>query len=178
MLKNTYTQYGSVSKFLHWLIFLLILIMLCVGFVMDDIKNESVKDLVFNLHKLTGISILCLMIVRLIWALTNPKPLLPLDTTTWQLYAERIVQALIYISLIAMPISGWVMSVAAGYSPKLFGIALSLPLSKNEGLSHAAQKTHDTLAFIIIGLITVHILAAFYHYFIKKDNILQRMLPD
>ena len=77
---------------------------------MDDISDKALKGMVFNFHKLTGLTILFLMIFRLIWTLTNPKPDLPAGTPEWQKWAEWIVQGSIYLALIAMPIAGWLMT--------------------------------------------------------------------
>jgi cytochrome b561 len=175
--RNTTIAYGSLAKFLHWLIFFLIIVMLTVGFLMDDIKNDSLRGQVFNLHKLTGITILCLMLFRLVWALINPKPMLPSGTPRWQKMAEHIIHGLIYVALIAMPLSGWIMSAAAGHFPHLFGYSLTLPVSKDKALSDLMATTHEYLAYFIIFLISLHVLAALYHHFIKKDEILVRMLP-
>lgn len=176
MLRNTEQRYGSVSKLLHWVIALLVLCMLIVGYFMGDIKNDALQAQVINLHKLTGLTILALIVIRLIWTLLNPKPVLPLGTPAWQIFAERLVQSLFYVFLLLMPLSGWVMSVAAGYAPKLNGIMLNLPINKNKPLSNTAFDVHATIAIILITLICIHVLAALYHYFVKKDDILNRMI--
>ena len=176
MYRNTENSYGLVAKVLHWLIFFLILGLLLVGFFMDDISDKALKGQIINLHKLIGITVLGLMIVRAIWALMNPKPLLPINTPVWQRMAERTVHYLIYVALICMPISGWVMSVAAGHPPHFFETLLTLPIPENKTLSDAGWTIHQSLAWIIIGLISIHVLAALYHAVIKKDEVLSRML--
>lgn len=180
MLKNTLSQYGVVAKFFHWLIFFLVFFMIFLGFLLglEVVKNKELSTELLNIHKLTGLSILILMILRAIWASINPKPLLPPGTPSWQRYAERIVHFSLYGSLIIMPLAGWVSAVAAGHPPKLFGWEITLPIPKSESLSDTAFSVHVTFAIIIIVLVSIHVAAAFYHYFIKKDDILQRMLPD
>lgn len=176
MLKNTQTTYGSVAKFLHWLIFILVLGMLVLGFFMGDINNKPLQGQVYNIHKLIGLSILAMMLFRAVWALTNPKPALPQNTPWWQHVAERGVHYSIYAALIVMPIAGWVQS--AKYPPYLGKISLGLPVSPDNKLLHSiAKNTHYYVAFVIIALVSIHILAALYHEIIKKDNVLRRMLP-
>src|SRR5579883_1153114 len=114
-LKNTKTAYGSISKSFHWLIFLLLAFMLILGYLMDDLPKEY-KALAYNTHKLTGLSILVLMIVRLVWALMNPKPAL-LNVSVWERLAEHFMHFLLYAVVIAMPIAGWIGSSAAGKVP-------------------------------------------------------------
>lgn len=176
-IKNTTSTYGSVTKFLHWLIAFLVIIMLCIGYLLDDIKDKEVFRQAVNIHKLTGLTILILMMIRLIWALVNPKPALH-KVPRWQLFAERFVHWSFYIVLIAMPLSGWIMSVAGKHSPHLFSWEINLPVPQSKFISDTFLNVHSTLAVIIIVLITIHVLAAFYHFFFKKDKVLQRMMPE
>ncbi|MEO8964208.1 MAG: cytochrome b [Gammaproteobacteria bacterium] len=176
MLKNSQTTYGSVAKFFHWLIFLLVLVMIFVGYFMDDVANEATREDVVNIHKVTGITILCLMALRLLWMLINPKPSLP-GTAVWERIAERTVHWLLYAVLIAMPICGWVGSVAAGYIPHFFSFKFALPIPKSKAIDDLAFSIHNTLAIVIITVVSIHILAALYHHVIKKDNVLLRMMP-
>lgn len=174
-LRNTLTTYGCVAKFFHWLIFVLVIGMLTFGYFMDDLP-KAYQGMGYNLHKLTGLSILCLMILRALWAMINPKPILSADVPLWQRWLERAVHFLIYAALIAMPLAGWIETSAGGKPPHLGNWQLGLPIAKNENLSDFAYSVHNSLAIVIIVLISIHVLAALYHYFIKKDDILQRML--
>lgn len=176
MWRNSYSAYGAIAKLIHWLIFILVLIMLMIGFLMGSISDKAFRGEIIQIHKMTGLFILCLMILRAIWASFNPKPVLPLGTPRWEILAERTVHFLLYLVLIAMPIVGWVSSVAAGHPPKLFNLTFNLPVPKNEILSDIGFQAHGLIAFMIIFLVSIHVIAAFYHYFVKKDNILQRML--
>lgn len=151
--------------------------MLFLGYFMDEIKDKALFAKVINIHKITGLTILILMILRSLWALSNPKPALPIDTPDWQRISERVLHFLLYAVLIAMPVAGWIMSVSSGHSPKLFSWSIGLPISQNKSTAEFWMTVHNTLAVVIIVLVSIHILAAFYHYFVKKDNILQRMLP-
>lgn len=173
--RNTQTSYGSVTKFIHWLIFILLACMLTLGYFLDDIP-EDYKGMVYNAHKVTGIFILAVMLFRVIWTLSNPIPKLPIDTTPFQKFAEITVRILLYISVIGMPLVGWIGSCAAGRAPHLGSFVFNLPVSENRPLVTTMFELHGTFAIMIIVLASIHILAALYHYFIKKDNILQRML--
>lgn len=176
-IRNTRIRYGSVAKTLHWLIALLVITILCIGYLMQYIKNEKVFGEVINIHKLMGLSILILMIMRAVWALINPKPELPPSSATWVAFASRSVHILFYILLIAMPIAGWIMSIASGYVPKFFSWSIMLPIPRSKYIADLFENIHNTLAIVIIVVIVLHVSAALYHYFFKKDNVLQRMLP-
>ena len=175
MVRNTLTSYGSIAKTFHWLIFFLVLFMLFLGYFMDDVAQEA-RGQVYNIHKLTGLSILVLMILRLLWTLTNPKPIIP-DPKLWERFAAHSVHYFFYFLLIAMPIAGWIMSSAAGKSPHLFHWMIALPISQSKPTAGLFASIHNTLAIVIIVTISLHVLAALYHYYVRKDNVLQRMMP-
>lgn len=176
MLKNTQTTYGSVAKFFHWVVFFLVAFMLVLGYFMVDIDDKPLRGQVINIHKLIGLTILLLMLLRATWASVNPKPIL-LNAARWEHFIERLMHYTLYVVLIAMPLFGWTGSVAGGYIPHLFSINFNLPVPQNKTLSDICFSIHNTLAVVIIVLVSLHILAALYHHFIKKDNILLRMMP-
>lgn len=173
-LRNTPTRYGTVARFFHVTIATLVVIMLSVGFFMDDFP-ANYQGTVYNLHKLTGVLILVLMVLRLLWALTNVKPALPADTKPWERIAEHAVHGFLYLSLIAMPLVGWIGASAAGRPPMLGSFALALPVPQDGALVEWMFDVHEWLAFFIIGLLVLHIAAALYHHFIKKDDVFRRM---
>lgn len=174
--RNTYQRYGSVSKFFHWTIFLLVTGMIIYGYSLSFLP-EAWQAVAYNIHKLFGLSVLLLMLLRLSWALMNPKPKLPSKTPLWEVALERLMHFSLYLVLIAMPISGWLMTSAAENPPELFGISLGLPIAKDDSLRDLADTVHITLAIVIIVMVALHVLAALKHHFIDKDNILKRMLP-
>jgi len=175
-LRNTTLAYGSVAKFFHWLLFLLILCQFILGYSFDNIPKDF-QSMAYNVHKLTGLSILGLMFLRGLWALYNPKPLLPLSTRLWEHLAERLVHFLLYFTIIATAVVAWIGSATGGKPPHLGDWKLGLPLALNKPLTETLYDIHDDLAIVIIVLVSIHILAALFHYIIRGDNILQRMMP-
>lgn len=175
MLKNDQASYGSVAKFLHWLIFLLVTGMLLVGFFMQDLPREY-KPLVYNAHKVTGVVILFLMLSRLLWALWNVKPVAAM-LARWQRVAERVVHAGLYVALIAMPMTGWLGSSSAGKAPHIGDWKWQLPIVNDSSFIGSMFDFHEWLAYGILSLLVVHIMAALYHHYVLKDGILKRMLP-
>jgi cytochrome b561 len=176
-LHNTSTSYGSIAKFFHWLIATLIIGMLCYGFFLDDFPKD-IQPITYNIHKLIGLSILTLITLRLLWAVTNAKPVLPADVGPWQRFAERIFHFLLYMFAFMMPLAGWIGSMAEGRAPHIGDVTLGFAIPKNKALADAAFQIHGNVAIILITLISLHVLAALYHHFIRRDNILVRMLPN
>ena len=173
-LRNTNVSYGSVAKVLHWLIFVLVFCMIVFGFLLSYVPKDYAA-IAYNTHKLTGLTILCLMVLRLLWALVNAKPQLPQYTPAWRLFVERSIHFLMYAVLIGMPLSGWIGSMAAGRPPHLGSMSFDLPIDQDKAVSSSAFDIHTELAYIIIFLVAIHVLAAVYHHFVLKDNILRRM---
>lgn len=177
MLRNTAQSYGSIAKFFHWIIALLIIGLVFVGYFMGGISDKPTRISIINAHKLTGLTVLALMILRAGWALINPKPLLPLATPTWERVLVRCAHLLLYAFVIAMPLSGWIGSVAAGYVPHFANYVFNLPITPDPALAKLAFLAHYVLAIIIIVFVVLHIVAALYHHYIKRDDILRRMVP-
>jgi cytochrome b561 len=171
MLKNTLENYGSVSKFFHWIIALLIIGMLFLGYFMVGQK-------ILTLHQLIGLSILTLATCRLIWIISNTHPRLPSTVSRLDKLAARSVQVLLYVCMFGMPLSGWAMSTAFGFIPHIGTYYLPMPgISVDQSLGIFLENIHNTLAIILIALIGLHVAGALKHYFIDKDSVLQSMLP-
>lgn len=176
-IKNNLEQYGSITRLFHWTIAILVIGMITLGVVMGNIDDKAIRGELYSIHKSFGLLILGLMILRLLWRLNNPTPLLPNHLPSWQKLAAHANHWLLYITLICMPISGLIMSTAAGYPPKFFNLfTVALPIAKNKALSSIAGDIHEILAWVISALIVIHLLGALKHHFIHKDNVLKRML--
>ncbi len=171
------TRYSTGSKFFHWLIAIIVIAMLSGSFFLDDLPKDY-QGFAFMMHKSFGLTVLFLMILRFLWILYQGKPNLPDTVPHWQRFLAHFVQYFLYLGIISMAMCGWVMSVAATRAPVYFGLfKLSLPIEPNKGLAKLALQGHKTIAWILIGLVILHILGAVKHHFIDKDNVLKRMLP-
>jgi cytochrome b561 len=178
LLRNNHEKYGAIAKCFHWVMALAILMMLAVGFIMTDLPMSPDKFRVYGIHKSIGALILIAAFLRLFWRFINIVPELPADIPTWQKLGAHGSHVALYILMFVMPLSGWLMSSAAGFQVSVFGWFL-LPnlIAPSPGLRKIFGIAHEVLAFAIIGLVSLHILAALKHHFIDKDTILRRMLP-
>jgi cytochrome b561 len=180
MLRNTQDSYGSMAMILHWLIALLVIGMLIFGFYLSSFLPDKspLKPELIGLHKSVGLTVLLLMILRLFWRFLNPQPLLPMTVPVWEKIAARSVQALFYITLLVMPVSGMLMSSYGGHTVMFWGwFNTAFPVAKNSQLASGFFTMHGVVAWIIIGLLVLHLGAAVKHHFIEKNNVLRRMLP-
>lgn len=133
-------------------------------------------DLV-NQHKSIGLTILGLLLLRLLWRSFNPPPLLP-PMPVWQRRSRFGVQSGIYLLLILLPPVGWAMSSAAGFVVSWFDL-FDLPalLEQDDAMKDSLKTLHAVLAALLAILVSVHVLAALYHHFKLKDDVLRSMLP-
>lgn len=176
--RNSKRGYGSIAKTLHWLIALLIISLLAVGFIMADMAVSPDKFRVYGLHKSFGITVLAVAAVRLMWKAANDSPLLPDAMNKLEQLAAKAGHALLYVLMFAMPLSGWAMSSAAGLPVSVFGwFTLPNLVAPDNELKKILRETHEWLAWALIIMISLHVLAALLHHFYYKDNVLRRMLP-
>ncbi|MBI1327748.1 MAG: cytochrome B [Alphaproteobacteria bacterium] len=175
MLKNTGESYGLIAKSFHWLVGLVVIGLLIVGFLMDDLQM-SVKLTVYFWHKSVGILVLTLMIMRLCWRVYNHAPSALPTHRPWEIVLAHIVHYALYAVLIAMPLTGWLMSSAKGYTVNVAGL-FSLPdlVKPDKRLAEFFVRAHYYLAFTILGLLALHIAGALKHHFIDKDLTVRRM---
>jgi cytochrome b561 len=177
-IKNTPLAYGSVAKAFHWLMALLILGMLAMGLYMDGMPTGPDQYKLIGLHKSFGTLVLMVVIFRLGWKAMNTVPLLPTTLNIWEKRLAHAGHAVLYLLMFAMPLSGWAMSSAAGFPVSFFGLFV-LPdiVAPNHALKETFEDVHEALAWALIAMIILHVLAALLHHFYYKNNILRRMLP-
>jgi cytochrome b561 len=171
-------NYSSMMKFLHWLIGLTVIAMLLMGFFLDDIP-KAYKGTAYMLHKSTGITLLILMLIRLVVVFIQGKPQFPASMSSWEKSLSTTVQFCFYVFLILMPLSGWIMSVAADKIPSYFNLfQLTLPgIPQDKALAKFMNQSHEVMAWILSALVILHILGALKHHYIDKDDVLRSMLP-
>lgn len=176
LIKNTDEQFGIVAKIFHWLMAMIIIGLLALGIYMVDMPISLTKLKLYGWHKEYGLLILFLVMARIIWRLLNSNPRLSLPLL--EKLAARAVHWAFYFFMFAMPITGWLITSAAGLPASFFGLFV-LPnlVSPNEELRLLFEEIHKWLGYGLIAVIILHISAALKHHFINKDDILKRMMP-
>ena len=184
--------YTPTARRVHWLVALLIFIQLPLGFYMayrgNDMetvneKGETVKGVwdtltntLYSSHKLIGITIFLLVVLRLIYRLTQgaprPDPTVPAALTG----VSHLVHWSLYALLIAVPIIGY-KAISYGDYLDVFGVHLPAIAEKNEELSKQVFEWHEMGAILIVVFVALHIVAAVYHKYVRKDRVVERMLP-
>lgn len=172
-------QYTGTAKVLHWLVALLIIGLFALGQYMSDLSMSPRKLQLYSWHKWFGVTVFLLVLIRLSWRLTHQPPALPALMPKLQRIASHIGHTALYVLMLAIPVSGWLMSSAKGYQTVWFGV-LPLPdlLGKDKQLGDMLAELHGALNGLMMFIVVVHALAALKHHFIDRDDVLKRMLPS
>lgn len=171
-------HYPATSKLLHWLIAICVLTTAPVAIAMTRVGKGPTQDILYSFHKSLGVLILILMILRLINRLAAGALAAAPEIEPWQQTVSSVVHTTFYVLLLAMPVVGYIATSAYGAPPTFFGLFELPPLvSKNEALATQLFTIHRWVGWLLIFLILVHVSAALYHYFVRGDSVLKRMLP-
>jgi len=177
-IRNSSGRYTAIAQTLHWLIAGLIVTQFVLAISADDLPIGAHKLALLARHKSFGMTVLMLAILRLLWRLKNLPPELPAGMTHLERVLARISHAAFYVLLLAMPMTGWLMSSAKNYSVSWFGL-FTWPnlIAKNEAAFDVLRSTHHILGDVLFVIAVLHILAALKHHFWNRDDVLLRMLP-
>lgn len=176
MLKNTQTGYGSIAKGFHWALFLLLSFTIVAGNFLASMPKGPDKFQAAGMHKSFGVILLLLIAARLAWRLINTTPRDPEGITPIQHLLSHAMHWGLYVLMFAQPLSGILMSQAAGFPVNVFG-AFELPtlLAKNQGLAEFFRSAHGIVWVLMVIAVVGHIGAALFHHFVAKDDVLKRM---
>jgi cytochrome b561 len=175
---NSISRYSAPAVVLHWLVALLIFVAFPLGVYMHDLPLSPDKLKLYSYHKWMGVTVCMLVAVRLAWRATHTPPPLPASIAGWQRRASAVVHGLLYVLMVAIPLSGWLMSSAKGVPTVWFGV-LPLPdlLGKDKELGELLATVHKTLNFSMAGLVFIHAGAAIKHHLVDRDEVMARILP-
>jgi len=186
--RDTQLRYGNVAMTLHWIIAALLIINLGLGLSMASLPRTAPNlGLIVMLHKSTGLTILVLSVLRLVWRLMNPWPPLPQNLSPALRALARTTHVLFYVMIIGIPLTGWAMvSASPRQSPIMWyglfewpkiAFLTNLAADQKRPVTGMLAETHELLAFLTIALIVLHVAGALYHHFIHRDQVLKRMVP-
>ncbi len=175
---SNHERYTLPAIVLHWLMAIVIIGLLGLGYYMADLpKGFPNRADFFNLHKSLGILAGILIICRIYIRRRHPAPPLAADLPVFIHQAAAWSHRLLYACMVLQPLSGYLSSSFNKYGVKFFGLALPKWTEENASLSHLFKEAHELIASLLVALIVLHVLAVLWHKYIAHDNILQRMLP-
>ncbi len=171
--------YRIPARILHWVLAIVIIAMLPVGSIMvTEGLDRSTQNLLFILHKNTGVVILLLMVLRLGYRLANPPAPLPATMPGWQKQAAGLTHILLYVMVFFMAITGYVRVTMGGFPIEGLGaIGLHPLLPRNEAVAEIAKTLHFYGRFVLLAVLALHIGAALHHAVILRDGVFGRIWP-
>lgn len=163
---------------LHWLLALLIVGMLWLGFSLEDIpRNTPARAFYVNLHKSFGVLVLLLVLLRIVWRATHKPPPLPAGIPGWQAQAATWSHRLLYLCMLLQPLSGYLASSFGKYGVKFFGLPLPEWAWESKAVQSFFGTIHGVVAVALVVLVALHVLAALKHLLVNRDQVFQRMWP-
>jgi cytochrome b561 len=194
---QTSTRYTKTAVVLHWLIAIFIVVMFILGWFMADIPKDAPKQMAydifdlgiytwqlteeatprtfyFNLHKSLGLTIFALIALRIFWRITHKPPALLAGYKAMERKIATGAHHLLYLLMVALPLTGLVMGIYSKYGVKWFGLDF-LPGLDNKAIREAFAEAHEIIGIILLVVVAVHVAGALKHKFIDKDETMQRM---
>ena len=191
------TRYTKTAILLHWLIAIVIIGMFALGWFMSELPKDAPKEAAydlfnlgiytwqlaepasprtfyFNLHKSIGITLLALIAIRVFWRVTHRPPALLSSLKAWERKLATAGHHLLYVLMVAMPVTGLLQAVYSKYGVKWFGLDF-IPGLDNKDVRAIFHEAHEIIGMLLALLILVHILGALKHKFLDKDETLSRM---
>lgn len=172
-------RHTRVTIFLHWIVALLIIAAFALGLTMVDIPGITPTKLkYFSWHKWLGITVLVLATARLLWRLAHTAPPYPAVMRGWEKAAAHGVHAALYLLMLAVPVSGYFYSLAAGVPVVYLGIVpLPVLMEASQEWKPILKDLHYALNMALLAIVALHVAAALKHLFVDRDGVFKRMLP-
>ena len=175
-LRNSATEFGSLAKWLHWLVAIGIVVVLALGLYQAEMDRGPERSELRVIHGSIALIVLLLMTIRLAWRLLNETPAHPDGMPGWQRASATLVHWAIYIAVFVQLISGPITVATGDNNVSFFGLfEFSLPVEKSSEAHHFWEEVHEFSWKIVAALVVLHILGAFYNHFVAKNDVLRRM---
>ena len=176
--KNTTLKYGWLSLSLHWIMLLLIV----ATYTAMDIKSifpkgSSGREAIAIWHYTFGLSVFCLVWLRLLARLAGRVPAVQPAMPAVQAQLAKVVHFALYALMIGLPLLGWLTLSARGKPVLFFGAELPALIDKSQEMAKWLKEIHESIATAGYFLVGLHAAAALYHHYFKRDNTLRLMLP-
>mgnify|MGYP005678602147 FL=1 len=173
-IKNTLTEYGLISKLLHWISAILLLVQIPLGFYLVDLDFGPERINIESIHVIFGLSIFYLVILRLLTKIINPTPKLNPSIFKGQKFLAKLNHILLYVTILSITISGILKKLFNGETLVIF--FKEFRIQDNFELAEVFYDIHVFSNYFIIALITTHIVAVVVHKFFFNDNLIKKIL--
>ena len=186
--RNSREHYGLIARALHWVIALAIIMLYAIANIMQAMEPGPDKWQLYDVHKSIGVIVLGLVLLRLLWRFTNPVPKLPAGTSTWQRKAASLSHFMLYAAMLVMPISAYAASKSGDFTVNIFGF-YEMPdivawlrdtapelIGRKKPIHVWGNLIHEYTSYVLYALVGLHLAAALWHHYARKDGVMARML--
>jgi cytochrome b561 len=177
-LRDTAQSYSSVTKLLHWVMAVLVVVCWMLGVSTDDLPKGVSRTVTLFAHITVGLILLDVLVLRAVWrAMSSPPPVERQVFGIWP-GMGRLMHYLLYAMLLMVPVTGIMLQFFYGKSLPLYGVAeISSPVEFNATFASVMMQVHELSAHSLLALAAAHALAALVHHYVFRDRTLVRMLP-
>ena len=172
--KNTLTEYGLISKFLHWVSAILLCAQIPLGFYLVDLDFGPERLDIENVHVIVGLSLFYIVILRLLYKMFNPTPRLQPSIFKGQKFLAKLNHVLLYVTILSITSSGILKKLFDGETLIIF--FKEIEIQENFELTELFYDIHVFSNYLIILLIIIHVMAVTIHKLFFNDNLLKKML--
>lgn len=178
MMRNTTASWGSVSRAFHWVLGAAIIGMLAYGWWMNHFPARADRFFYRSIHADIGYLVLLLTVLRLVWRGVNPTPELPADLPAWQRITARVSHTALYLVTILVAMLGWAHSGARTPDYSSFFGLFHVPqiTSPDKAAAGLYEDRHILAAYVLLALVVLHVAAAAFHHFVRRDRVATRMI--
>lgn len=181
-------RYTRVAMLLHWLVAALILINIALIWSVGLVPEDRIRPII-DAHKATGITVLGLVLLRILWRIANPAPPFPQHYAAWERFGAHSAHYVLYVLMLALPLSGWMHDSAWKAAAEIpmrwynwfewprIGLIMNMEPAAKETFHTISGSVHVYFSYVLYALLALHVGAALKHQFIDGDPELQRMFP-
>ncbi|HRI18112.1 MAG TPA: cytochrome b [Burkholderiaceae bacterium] len=177
-LRDNDRRFGTATRAMHWAGVAVVFAAIALIEVKDWFpKGSALREGLKSAHFQLGAIALVLTLARMLWRLRQTLPAIHPEPPAWQDLAGRALHVLFYVLLVALPLSGIATLQARGDEVVLLGMVMPAPLAADPVRREALKEVHEFLGNAMMLLIGLHVAAALYHHWVRRDDTLRRMLP-
>lgn len=169
-------RYTGMAQALHWLTAAALCLLLPCVWVAENFPPGPIRVLWYMGHESLGISVLLLVLLRLTWRWRHPAPAYPPGMGRVTSLLAQLSHGLLYAVLLVMPVTGYLMG-GNGQDVAWFNLIALPGFARNDALGKLADSMHVAGQFAVYGLVVLHVLATVWHVAVRRDGMLERMLP-
>ena len=178
-IRSTPAAWGTGARALHWIGAALVLFLIAYGWWMTHMPERAARLGHYHLHSIVGAYFILLLAFRILWRAFDPTPLQPSASKRWERWSAHAGHAALYVLMVGATATGWVLWSAFPRRAPIEILGIQVPFlfaEPNAALARQIEGPHKLLSYLLLAVIVIHVAAALRHHFVKRNDVLRRML--